>query len=82
MDQDEYWATLDLAGVRFGLHKANVEDFSQSSLMRGGATVTFAVADIDEAYNSYKSKGVKFLSEISRNPWGSHVSFTDSDGNL
>jgi lactoylglutathione lyase len=82
LDQDDFWATLDLAGVRFGLHKASAEEFLPSSMKRAGATVTFQVSDIDEAYNFYKNKGVNFLGEISRNPWGSHVSFTDLDGNL
>jgi len=82
LDQDEYWASIALNGVRLGLHKANSSEFLKSSAQRAGATVTFNVSNIDEAYSSFKDKGVKFLGEISRNPWGSHVSFADTDGNL
>lgn len=82
LDQDDYWATLDLNGVRFGLHKSNKDEFDQSSQKRAGATLTLNVSNIDEAYNHYKEKGVTFLGEISRNPWGSHISFSDLDGNL
>ncbi len=82
VDQDEWWATLDLNGVRFGLHRAEKNEFARSSEQRSGATVTLSVADIDQAFQHYKNLGVKFLGEISRNPWGSHVSFCDPDGNL
>lgn len=82
LDQDEYWASISLNGVRLGLHKANTNEFLRSSDKRAGATVTLNVTNIDEAYNSLKNKGVNFVSEISRNPWGSHVSFVDPDGNL
>lgn len=82
MDQDDYWASISLNGVRLGLHKANSNEFSKSSEKRAGATVTLNVSDIDKAYEHYKSKGVKFLGPVSKNPWGSHVSFSDPDGNL
>ena len=82
LDQDDYWAAISLNGVRLGLHKANANEFLKSSEKRAGATVTLNVTNIDEAFNSLKNKGVKFTGEISRNPWGSHVSFVDPDGNL
>ncbi|HMN68518.1 MAG TPA: GNAT family N-acetyltransferase [Bdellovibrionales bacterium] len=82
LDQDDYWATVDLHGVRLGLHKASTTEFSKSAERRSGATVTMNVSDIDKAYDFYKSRGVKFLGPVSKNSWGSHVSFTDPDGNL
>jgi len=80
LEQDEHWASISLNGSRLGLHKSS--DFFKSSERRGGATVTLNVDDIDQAYNLLREKGVKFLGPISRNPWGSHVSFADPDGNL
>lgn len=82
MDQDDYWASMSLNGARLGLHKANKSEFSKSSEKRAGATVTLNVSDIDQAYEFLSKKGVKFIGEVSKNPWGSHVSFVDPDGNL
>jgi predicted enzyme related to lactoylglutathione lyase len=82
LDQDDHWASISLNGTRLGLHKANSNEFSKTSEKRAGATVTLSVTDIDQAYAHFKSKGVKFLGPISKNPWGSHVSFCDPDGNL
>ncbi|MNK51258.1 Bleomycin resistance protein [compost metagenome] len=82
IDQDDHWASISLNGARLGLHKANSGEFSKSSEKRAGATVTLNVSDIDQAYAHYKSKGVRFLGAVSKNPWGSHVSFSDPDGNL
>ncbi len=82
MEQDEHWASISLNGARLGLHKASSAEFSKSSEQRSGATVTLSVSDIDKAYDLYKSKGVKFLGPVAKNPWGSHVSFSDPDGNL
>lgn len=81
IDQDEHWASLSLNGVRLGLHKAKEGEFARSSEKRAGATVTLSVDDIDEAYSFFKAKGLRFLGPISRNPWGSHISFSDLDGN-
>lgn len=82
LDEDDHWATISLNDVRLGLHRANSKDFAKSSKQRSGATVTLSVEDIDQAHDYFESKGVKFLGPISKNPWGSHVSFTDPDGNL
>lgn len=82
IDQNEHWASISLNGTRLGLHKAQAGEFLKSSEKRAGATVTLNVGDIERAYEFYKTKGVRFLGEISKNPWGSQVSFTDPDGNL
>lgn len=78
---DDHWTSLNVHGVKFGLHLANAGEFFKSSEKRGGSIVVLAVTDIDEACEYYKSKGVQF-DEISRNPWGNHVAFSDPDGNL
>lgn len=82
MDQNDHWASISLNGARLGLHQANKSNFFKSSEKRAGATVTLNVSDIDKAYEHYKSKGIKFIGPVSKNPWGSHVSFSDPDGNL
>ena len=82
LDKSEHWASLSLNRVRLGLHKAGASEFLQSAQKRAGATVTLSVNDIEHAYETLKLRGVKFLDAISHNPWGSHVSFQDPDGNL
>lgn len=82
LDENEHWSTLSLGGPRLGLHLAAKQDFLSNMEKRAGATITLSVDSIDESYKSYKAKGVKFIGEISRNPWGSMVSFVDPDGNV
>ncbi len=83
MIQDESWTSIALnGGVRLGLHIAKQNEFTPSSQNRSGATVSLNVDNIDDAYAFFKSKGVKFVGQISKNPWGNHVAFVDPDGNL
>lgn len=82
MDQDSHWATLSLNGVRLGLHLADKNEVTSNAKQLAGAIVTMSVKNIDEAYTHFQKRGVRFIGEISRNPWGSHVAFADPDGNL
>ncbi len=81
LDQDEYWASIQVGTLRLGLHVTDVKDKKAEVEKSKGATLTFSVDDIDKAYDHFKKLGVKFTTDISRNPWGSHVAFEDLDGN-
>ena len=43
--------------------------------------VTFAVADINKFHADLKTKGVKFLQEPDKQPWGTYAIIQDSEGN-
>jgi catechol 2,3-dioxygenase-like lactoylglutathione lyase family enzyme len=79
--QDGYWASFLVSNLRLGLHQWPTPSKKTPTSESSGAVVTLSVEDIDEAYHYFKSRGVKFITEISRNPWGSHVAFEDLDGN-
>ena len=44
--------------------------------------LSFATEDIDATYAAYKGKGVNFLGEPQKQPWGTFAKFTDSEGNI
>ncbi len=44
--------------------------------------LSFATDDLDATYAAYKAKGVNFLSEPQKQPWGTFAKFTDSEGNI
>lgn len=80
------FAALDVGGVRLGLHwtgGAAVPRVSRDAHgAHTGATLTLEVANIEEAAARLRAAGVTFLGPISRNAWGSLVSFEDPDGNV
>jgi lactoylglutathione lyase len=43
--------------------------------------LTFDVSDIDTVYQDLKSKGVKFVQEPDKQPWGTFAMIEDSEGN-
>ncbi len=43
--------------------------------------LTFVVADINKFHADLKAKGVKFLQEPDKQPWGTFAIFQDSEGN-
>jgi len=64
------YAIFDIDGVSFGLEpKAKLQ-------------ICLLVDDVDEAYQSLKKKGVKFVTEPKDQPWGVRdATFVDADGN-
>jgi catechol 2,3-dioxygenase-like lactoylglutathione lyase family enzyme len=44
-------------------------------------SITLDVTDIDKLYTDLKAKGVKFLQEPDRQPWGTSCFIQDSEGN-
>lgn len=43
--------------------------------------ITLNVDDLDATYNDLKAKGVKFVSEPSKEDWGTYATIEDSEGN-
>lgn len=86
VDTHPYWTSLDVGGARMGLHWT--EGVPVPAVPRddhgahAGGVVTFKVADIAKAHDSLKEGGVKFLSGVTRNPWGALAVFEDPDGNV
>ncbi len=46
------------------------------------SNVVFNADDIDKTYAELKARGVEFLGEPQKQPWGSFVLFKDPDGNI
>jgi len=64
------YAIFDVGGVELALEP------------KGKIDVFLLVNDVDEAYETFKKKGVKFVSEPKDQYWGGRtVTFTDPDGN-
>lgn len=81
-----HWTALAVGDLRLGLHwteGAPVPAIPRDAHgAHAGAVVTFQVADIDQAHATLTKLGVKFLSPVTRNPWGSLAVFEDPDGNV
>jgi predicted enzyme related to lactoylglutathione lyase len=43
--------------------------------------ITFSTPDLDSTYAELKAKGVKFVQEPQREPWGTYAQIEDSEGN-
>ena len=81
-----YWTSLDVGGQRFGLHWSEGGPIPpvprDDHGAHAGATVTFKVADVAAAHAKLTAAGVKFLSGVTKNPWGTLAVFEDPDGNV
>ena len=77
LEGDDHWReTTFRENVRFALHAWHEGAPEVSS---GSIAVDFEVADIDEAAQQLRDAGVE-VGEIHREPYGSFVSFVDSEG--
>ncbi len=85
-DTNDYWTSLDVGGVRVGLHGGDGHKVPRvprdAHGAYAGATLTLGVNDIRGAVAHYKEARVKFLGEISFDEWGNTVAFEDSEGNV
>ncbi len=86
VEGDEWWTSLDVGGVRVGLHGTGGDPVPRVARdahgAHAGATLTLAVADIRAAAEGLRAAGAKLLGEIEDAPWGSLVAFEDPDGNV
>lgn len=76
VEDGDDWSAFDVDGVRVGLH-----DNYGKPVQRGGAVLTLRSTDIRADVEQLQAKGVKFHGKISDQPWGSLISFEDSEGN-
>ena len=85
-DTNEWWSSLEIGGLRVGLHGTGGEKVPHVPRddhgAHAGATLTLKVADIDQARAALGTKGVKVLGPIQRDDWGSLVAFEDTEGNV
>ena len=82
----DHWTSLDLNGIRLGLHWSGGDDVPRVARAPhgplAGGCVTFRVRDIRSAVERLDAHGVNILGPVSSQPWGSVVSFEDPDGNV
>ena len=77
LEGDDHWReTTFRENVRFALHAWHE---GAPDISSGTINVNFEVADIDEAAEHLRAAGVD-IGEIHREPYGSFVSFEDSEG--
>lgn len=83
---DGHWATLNVGGVRVGLHATDGEPVPaiprDASGAKAGATLTLKSTNIDEDVDRLRAAGVRFLGQIYRAEWGAVIAFEDPDGNV
>lgn len=71
------WAEVDAGSISIGLHPT--EDGAPVS-SEGGATVSFAVSDLESVISVLKSRGVE-VGEVRNPPRGKFAMVKDSEGN-
>jgi catechol 2,3-dioxygenase-like lactoylglutathione lyase family enzyme len=85
LNDDPWWATLDLNGTRIGLHWTNGSTVAQvprdSHGAHGGATLTLRSNDIDADEKKLRERDVKILGRLDA-AWGKIVVFEDTEGNV
>ena len=86
-ESDDAWTSLSCGGIRIGLH--GHEGHHAVPFIRrdahgahAGGTLTLKSDDINGDVERLRDAGVRFLGEITHDPWGSLVSFEDSEGNV
>jgi predicted enzyme related to lactoylglutathione lyase len=86
VDESPHWASLDIGGVRVGLHWTGGGPVPRIPRdehgAHAGATVTLEVRDVDAVAAAMKARGVNVLGPVTHNPWGSLAVFEDPDGNV
>jgi predicted enzyme related to lactoylglutathione lyase len=86
VDESPYWSSLQLGGVRLGLHwtgggpvPATPRDAHGA---HAGGTLTLRVSDVDAAAAHLTASGTRLLGPIMREAWGQLLTFEDPDGNV
>ncbi len=73
----DHWAEVDAGSISIGLHPTEGGAPVSSD---GGATVSFAVEDLEKVVNLLRERGVE-VGEIRNPPRGKFVMVKDSEGN-
>jgi predicted enzyme related to lactoylglutathione lyase len=71
-------ALLKAGDIQLGIHREEGDRKSQP----GGMSIVLYTSDIKRDYEILLRSGVKFLSEVQRQPYGQIASFNDPDGYL
>ncbi|MDD5552215.1 MAG: VOC family protein [Candidatus Pacebacteria bacterium] len=74
--QEGKFASFKLDNAKLGIKQAKEE-----REIAGHQTVFIEVENIQEIYNQFKEKGIKFEKELVKEDWGKNFSFLDPDGN-
>jgi catechol 2,3-dioxygenase-like lactoylglutathione lyase family enzyme len=86
VDRNPHWAAFDLGGVRIGLHWTGGSAVPRvprdAHGAHTGATLTLRTQEIARLHQKLTEVGVRFLSEPTAHPWGTHAVFEDPDGNV
>ena len=77
--QTEEWAEFDIGGQRFAVHQLKSSETFQAI---NPAVVSLQTHSIENAIETLKNKGVRFVQELQIRPHGKMAIFQDLDGNL
>ncbi len=75
-EESDHWSAMNLGGLRVGL------DWAEGRATPKRAILTLKTNDIRADAKRLRQRGVKFVGEIGDYPWGSVVTFEDSEGNF
>src|SRR3989442_7833723 len=70
------WSAMNVGGLRVGLDSTDGKPTTKRAIL------TLKTTDIRADVKRLRDKGVKFVGEIGDYPWGSVVTFEDSEGNF
>jgi predicted enzyme related to lactoylglutathione lyase len=78
-DEKQRWIELMINGsdTRFVLFTPDGQEDRIGSFFNGA----FACDNVEKTYDELKQRGVEFLGEPKKEPWGTFVIFKDPDGN-
>lgn len=85
IDSNEWWTSLEIGGVRIGLHATGgdpvpaIPKDSHGSL--NGATLTLRSNDIKSDYEKLKELNVRILG-FQKEHWGTMIVLEDTEGNI
>lgn len=69
------------ASFKLGNGCLGIKQASEEREVPGHQTVFIEVENIEETYDQFKEKGIKFLKELTKEDWATNFSFLDPDGN-
>ena len=75
-EESDHWSAMNVGGLRVGLDSTDGKPTPKRAIL------TFKTTDIRADVKRLRDKGVKFVGEIGDYPWGSVVTFEDSEGNF
>ena len=82
IDDDHTWAEFDIGGPVFGLQKVANPTGDEAKFLGRFLGVSLEVDDIQKTYEELQAKGVAFVGEPEKQPWGGTLAFfQDPEGN-